>query len=108
MDMTNAVSDLLANRTKSVYGNTLSEQTNKSDAQGAFDGIFNAAVNMIKGTNDYLHQAQEAEVAYATGKLKSTHELAVIEQKASLSLQYTVAIKNALLSAYKEIMTIQV
>ena len=55
-----------------------------------------------------VQAAQQAEVDFATGKLTSTHELAVIEQKANLALQYTVAIKNQLLSAYKEIMTIQV
>ena len=81
---------------------------NKAMEAGTFDGIYNAAVNMISGTNDYLQAAQQAEVDFATGKLTSTHELAVIEQKANLALQYTVAIKNQLLSAYKEIMTIQV
>lgn len=63
---------------------------------------------MITETNDYIHDAQQAEVDFATGKLTSTHELAVIEQKANLSLQYTVAVKNQLLSAYKEIMNIQI
>jgi len=76
----------------------------KSGDSSAFDGIYNAAVNMITETND----AQQAEVDFATGKLTSTHELAVIEQKANLSLQYTVAVKNQLLSAYKEIMNIQI
>ena len=79
----------------------------KSGDSSAFDGIYNAAVNMITETND-IHDAQQAEVDFATGKLTSTHELAVIEQKANLSLQYTVAVKNQLLSAYKEIMNIQI
>ena len=77
----------------------------KSGDSSAFDGIYNAAVTE---TNDYIHDAQQAEVDFATGKLTSTHELAVIEQKANLSLQYTVAVKNQLLSAYKEIMNIQI
>ena len=80
----------------------------KSGDSSAFDGIYNAAVYMITETNDYIHDAQQAEVDFATGKLTSTHELAVIEQKANLSLQYTVAVKNQLLSAYKEIMNIQI
>lgn len=80
----------------------------KSGDSSAFDGIYNVAVNMITETNDYIHDAQQAEVDFATGKLTSTHELAVIEQKANLSLQYTVAVKNQLLSAYKEIMNIQI
>ena len=80
----------------------------KSGDSSAFDGIYNVAVNMITETNDYIHDAEQAEVDFATGKLTSTHELAVIEQKANLSLQYTVAVKNQLLSAYKEIMNIQI
>ena len=80
----------------------------KSGDSSAFDGICNAAVNMITETNDYIHDAEQAEVDFATGRLTSTHELAVIEQKANLSLQYTVAVKNQLLSAYKEIMNIQI
>ena len=81
---------------------------NTSSDSETFDSIYNSAVNMITSTNDYLQQASEAEVAYATGELTSTHELAVIEQEANLSLQYTVAIKNQLLSAYKEIMQMQI
>ena len=48
----------------------------KATESGSFDGIYNAAVNMISGTNDYLQAAQQAEVDFATGKLTSTHELA--------------------------------
>lgn len=86
----------------------LSRATNEESDASLFDGIYKAAVNMISSTNDYLHQANQAEVDYASGKLNSTHELAVIEQKASLSLQYTVAVKNQLLQAYREIMNMQI
>lgn len=86
----------------------LSRSTNSESDATMFDSIYKAAVNMISDTNDYLQQANQAEVDYATGKLTSTHELAVIERKASLSLQYTVAIKNQLLQAYKEIMNMQI
>lgn len=100
---------LLTQKSNNIYS-TLggTNQTVDRPSSDTFDGIFNAAVNMISGTNDYLHEAQEAEVAFATGQLTNTHELAVIEQKANLSLQYTVAVKNAILAAYKEIMQIQV
>ena len=88
--------------------NSVTSVIGKSGDSSAFYGIYNAAVNMITETNDYIHDAQQAEVDFATGKLTSTYELAVIEQKANLSLQYTVAVKNQLLSAYKEIMNIQI
>ncbi len=83
-------------------------QIDSGSDSSTFDGVYNAAINLITSTNDYLQDAQKAEVAFATGELTSTHELAVIEQKANLSLQYTVAIKNQLISAYKEIMNMQI
>ena len=93
---------------KSLMKDNAQAATKSASDASTFDGIYNAAVNMISNTNTYLQEAQAAEVAFATGEMTNTHELAVIEQKANLSLQYTVAIKNQLLSAYKEIMNIQV
>lgn len=101
----NVTSSSLQNVLKA--GNLTSSPNTATDST-TFDGVFNAAKNMVTSTNDYLAQAQQAEVDYASGKLTDTHSLAVIEQKANLSLQYTVAIKNQLLSAYKEIMNIQI
>ncbi len=103
----------LINITSGAVNNILdstatSGRINKSSDSQTFDGIFSAAVNMVSNTNQYLQEAQKAEVAFAMGELTNTHELAVIEQKANLSLQYTVAIKNQLISAYKEIMNMQI
>lgn len=100
--------DITSGAIGNVMKNASSSGVNKQSDSSAFDGIFNAAVNMVSNTNNYLQQAQAAEVAFATGELTNTHELAVIEQKANLSLQYTVAVKNQLLTAYREIMNIQV
>ena len=103
----------LINITSGAVNNILdsslsSGKINKSSDSQTFDGVFNAAVDMISNTNQYIQEAQKAEVAFAMGELTSAHELAVIEQKANLSLQYTVAIKNQLISAYKEIMNMQI
>lgn len=88
--------------------NTGANGVSKAQDSQTFDGIYNAAISMVTNTNNYLQEASKAEVAFATGEMTNTHELAVIEQKANLSLQYTVAIKNQLLSAYKEIMNMQI
>ena len=73
----------------------------------SFESMFQAAVNMIKQTNDYTNAAEEAETAYALGLTDSTHDLQIAQQKANLSLQYTVAVRNAVMDAYKEIMNLQ-
>ncbi|CDD65598.1 flagellar hook-basal body complex protein FliE [Firmicutes bacterium CAG:882] len=90
--------------TKSITDN----KTTKTQDTGTFDELYQAAVNLISGTNGYIQQAQQAEIDYAMGKLTSTHELSIIEEKANIALQYTVAIKNGILDAYKEIMQMQI
>ena len=72
-----------------------------------FDSLLNSAINMIKETNDYSNEAAEAELAYAMGLTENTHDLQVAQMKANISLQYTVAIRNAVIEAYKEIMQLQ-
>ena len=103
----------LINVTSGAVNNILdsslsSGRVNKTTDSQTFDGVFNAAIDLVSNTNQYLQEAQKAEVAFAMGELTSTHELAVIQQKANLSLQYTVAIKNQLINAYKEIMNMQI
>lgn len=80
----------------------------KTSESGSFDELYQAAVNLISSTNGYIQQAQQAEIDYAMGKLTSTHELSIIEEKANIALQYTVALKNGILDAYKEILQIQI
>ena len=41
------------------------------------------------------------------GMSDSLHTLQAAQQKANISLQYTVAVRNAVLDAYKEIMNLQ-
>ena len=90
--------------TNSIADNS---KAGKSEGSGSFDELYQAAVNLISGTNGYIQQAQQAEIDYAMGKLTST-QLSIIENKANIALQYTVAIKNGILDAYKEIMQLQV
>lgn len=83
-------------------------KTQKTESAGTFDELYQAAINVISSTNGYIQQAQQAETDFLMGKLTNTHELGIIESKATIALQYTVAIKNGILDAYKEIMQIQV
>ncbi len=77
------------------------------DRNATFDSLFQAAVGLIKETNNYTNAAEEAEMAFSLGLTDNTHDLQVAQQKANLSLQYTVAIRNQVLDAYKEIMNLQ-
>ncbi len=83
-----------------------SESTTKNRNQ-AFETMFQSALDMIKETQGYTDQAEQAAMDYAMGLTNSTHDLQIAQTKASISLQYTVAVRNAVLDAYKEIMQLQ-
>ncbi|MBQ2276308.1 MAG: flagellar hook-basal body complex protein FliE [Lachnospiraceae bacterium] len=73
----------------------------------AFSSLLDSAMNMLKETNQYQVNAQQAALNYALGYTDDTATLMAAQAKAMTSLQYTVAVKNKFLEAYKEIMSIQ-
>jgi flagellar hook-basal body complex protein FliE len=84
-----------------------SASTAKENRNATFENLYQAAIGMVKETNNYTNAAEEAEMAYSLGLTDNTHDLQIAQQKANLSLQYTVAIRNQVLDAYKEIMNLQ-
>ncbi|MBO5488632.1 MAG: flagellar hook-basal body complex protein FliE [Eubacterium sp.] len=86
----------------------LQEQAEQSGVTGtSFDSLLNSAMQMIKETDDYTNAVEEEEIKYATGQSSSMHDLMIAQQKASVSLQYTVAVKNTAVEAYKSLMNMQ-
>jgi len=73
----------------------------------AFGNVLQSAMNMVKETDTLAKNAEKAALSFAMGEATSTHDLTVAQQKALTSLQYTVAVRNAVMDAYKEIMQIQ-
>lgn len=72
-----------------------------------FEALFEAAAGMIQDTNKYTNEAEEMEMAFSLGLVDNTHDLQIAQYKANLSLQYTIAVRNGVLDAYKEIMNLQ-
>lgn len=87
------------NGTKSILPN--------ENRNSTFEDMFQSAVNLVNNTNNYSNAAEKAETAYALGLTDNTADLQVAQQKANLALQYTVAVRNNVLDAYKEIMNLQ-
>lgn len=85
---------------------------NTSSTNGAegtmFDALLNTAIENINTTNSYLSDAEDEELKFALGETESTHDLTIALQKASTALQYTVAIRDKVLEAYKELMQMQI
>lgn len=89
------------------YGLNKTNETSGEKDKG-FGSILDAAMNMINETNDYQNAAESAEIQFALGEAVSTHELSVAQQKANIALQYTVAVRDKVLDAYKEIMNMSI
>lgn len=86
--------------------NPIKEASEKTSGTG-FDSLLNSAMNMVNQTEDYSNAAEEEEIKYAMGESDSLHDLMVAQQKANVSLQYTVAVKNTVIEAYRTLMNMQ-
>ena len=78
-----------------------------SDSEDMFSSVFQSALNSLNKTNGYLSQAENEEIRLALGETDNAHDLSIALQKASTALQYTVAIRDKFLEAYKEIINMQ-
>lgn len=86
---------------------SLMEKTNKAEGT-VFESFLDSAIDNINTTNAYLSNAENEEIRFALGETENTHDLTIALQKASTALQYTVAVRDKLLEAYKEIMQMQI
>lgn len=101
------ISGLPATERVSSLTGTLAPKSEKADGT-LFDAFLNTAIDNIKTTNGYLSAWENEEIKFALGETENTHDLTIALQKASTALQYTVAVRDRLLDAYKEIMQIQI
>lgn len=98
--LTNVTSDYI----KAAETNT----KNDSSSVNSFDGALKTAMNLVQQTNDYQNQAESAEIQFALGDATNTHDLQVAQQKANVALQFTVAVRDKAMDAYKEIMNMSI
>ncbi len=94
----------------SDYGTELSESRRSvsGSSDKSFDSIFQSALQLIKETNDISNAAELEEIRFAMGDSENLHDLTIALQKAEVAVQYTVAVRDKVLDAYKEIMNMQI
>ena len=90
-----------------LNGTTKVKDTDKKTGITGFEKILDSAKGMLMETEAYTNAAEEAEMSYMLGLNDNLSDLLVAQTKASVSLQYTVAVRNAVVDAYKEIMALQ-
>lgn len=100
--LTNVTSDYIAGQYDASRITSFTKETED------FSSVLGAAMNMINETNDYQNAAESAKIQFALGESTSTHDLAVAQEKAGIALSYTVAVRDKVLDAYKEIMNMSI
>lgn len=100
-DFYNLSSDVIKNAAAKSSTATVADE-------GNFGNFLSAAVNQLNETNSYLNREEEEEIKWALGLTENTHDLAEAQAKAQTSLQYTVSLRDRFVSAYREIMQIQI
>jgi flagellar hook-basal body complex protein FliE len=93
----------------SEYLNTYAAQNALVDtSEDSFDAVLSSVMNSLEETNDLQNAAEEAEIQFALGQSTNTHDLLIAETKADLAIQYTVAVRDKIIDAYKELMQMQI
>ena len=96
---------LLTNATSPDYMSAVTQKTLLSvDTDESFDSVLSSAINMLNEKND----SQSAKIQFALGEADNPHDMQIAAAKAYEALQYTVAVRDKMLDAYKEIMNMQI
>ena len=74
----------------------------------SFSSVLSSAMNMVSETNDLQNNAQSEAIRFALGQPENTHDLSTAQTKALTAIQYTVAVRDKMIDAYKEIMNMQI
>ena len=87
----------------SAYNDALSSVSGaNADVKGGdFSSILDGMINAIDETNDLQNYAEQAEIEFALGLSENTHDLLIAQTKANVALQYTVAVRDKLIEAYR-------
>jgi flagellar hook-basal body complex protein FliE len=95
------------NSISSVLNSASSGAVTKSSNGTGFESLFQSALNMVNETDSLTNKAEEEAIKYSLGYSDSALDLMVAQTKANTSLQFTVAVRDKVLEAYKEIMNMQ-
>lgn len=86
----------------------VAEKKQASTGVDTFANALDSAMGMVNETNSYINKAESEEIRFALGEAENTHDLQVAQYKANSALQFTVAVRDKAIEAYKEIMNMQI
>ena len=74
----------------------------------SFSSVLSSAMDAIDEPNDLQNDAESETIRFALGESENTHDLLIAQTKALTALQYTTAVRDKMIDAYKEIMQISI
>ncbi|HPX60177.1 MAG TPA: flagellar hook-basal body complex protein FliE [Deltaproteobacteria bacterium] len=83
-------------------------QVGSSKAPSAVEGAGKFFSELVTKVNDMQTQSDKSIQALASGESKNLHEVMIAMEKASISFQFMSSVRDKALSAYQEIMRMQV
>lgn len=93
----------------SDYLNTVAEKSGLTDASDdSFGSILNSAMSLLTETNDLQIDSEAATMQFALGQADNPHDMQIAAKKALTALQYTTAVRDKMIDAYKEIMNMSI
>lgn len=91
------------------YANSVTNSNLLSDtSDDSFGTVLSAAMNLLSETNELQNDAEASEIQFALGKADNPHDMQIAAKKALTALQYTTAVRDKMIEAYKEIMNMQI
>lgn len=90
------------------YNEVANRHIAMNKTEESFGSILQSAMDMVNEANDLRNVADSEEIRFALGEAENTHDLLIAQTKALTALQYTVAVRDKALEAYKEIMNMQI
>ena len=60
----------------------------------SFQSVLSSMMDALNETDELQHTAESEEIRFALGESENTHDLMIAETKASVALQYTVAVMS--------------
>lgn len=76
--------------------------SNENNTEGVSFGEFlNSAINKV---NNMQLESEKLNEALALGQTDNIHQVMIASEKASISLQFTMQVRNKIMDAYQEIM----
>ena len=87
---------------------TAQGQASKLTGNESFTYALDAAKELVEANKIAETNVSQKTMDFMTGKNDNVVDLMVAQSKSSILLQYTLQVRNGLLSAYKEIMNLTV